>query len=230
VFVLAVLNISWLINKRFKKIFFEYLGIIVAFISVFIFSGLLFGSMACWVNWFKSMIGVPHNIITVELGNFSPAMLVLDKFNIDLVNYFTIIFIGIAVLLIWIDRRKGKDTEQHFERKFLEDTVMVGIGCLIYLLSARLVWLHYYILIIPAAMFILRPENTGYRKIGLRNITIRRLFGSAVIIAVAINPLQTIFGIKSSPYDVTLMLSISTFTLFLLTMWEFENIRFLQNI
>lgn len=45
------------------------------------------------------------------------------------------------------------------EQVFFKTAAVLGLGCALMLLSARLVWFHYYILIVPLALFMCRPSG-----------------------------------------------------------------------
>jgi hypothetical protein len=41
--------------------------------------------------------------------------------------------------------------------------VVVGLGCAVMLMSSQLVWPHYYVLLIPLELYLLRPLGWGDR-------------------------------------------------------------------
>lgn len=225
VFVVLMLSISWLINRRYKKFTSEYAGIAVSVIAAFIFSGIMFGSIECWADWFAAILSAPSSIIKVTLGNFGLSMLLADWFNIDVVGFITAVSVGVAMVFAWFGRRVTReDAIKVPDRPFIEDALMVAVGCLIYVLSARLVWLHYYVLTIPMAIFILRPQGAFHQPARSRGITIRRVLGAVAIVAITINPLQALFGIRA-PHGVAFMIIIGTSILFVLAMQELKSIR-----
>jgi len=224
VFVILMLTICWMINRRFRKITLEYTGIILGVIIAFIVSTVLLDSMRCWNGWFTAILSAPHDIIKLSYGNFGLAMLILDRFNIDAVKYLIFILLSLAVVFIWLGRRHviiaGKED---LDRAFFEDVLMVAVGCLIYLLSCPLVWLHYFVLTIPAALFILRPHITVSTPVTLA-VIVRRFFSVAAIMIIAINPMQALSGIRAPNY-VAFAISVSTFTLYGLALWELKNMK-----
>jgi hypothetical protein len=101
--------------------------------------------------------------------------------------------------------------------------LMVAIGCLTYLLSATLVWLHYYILTIPMALIALRPPNSSDPEPGV-GMAVRRVIAAAAIILIAEIPLRTLFSV-TEPHGSAVLLNIGTLTLFALGMWELIRLR-----
>ena len=231
IFVLLLLSLSSLINRRFKKITFEYIGIISAVISAFIFSSILFGSMRPWLDWIITMPSAPDSIITVNLGNFSPAMLIFEQFGFKPSNYLTVALLGIVTVFIWFGRRQGgveaaeiTGTGPHLERPFLESNLMAGLGCLVYLLSAPLAWLHYFVLIIPIAIYILRPRDNACSQRMEKTSAIHRSLWAAAVTAIAITPAQMVFGIKTMR-SLAFSISTGTLILFILAVCELKNMK-----
>jgi len=224
VFVILMLTLCWMINRRFRKVALEYAGIITAVTAAFIISSVSLGSARCWNEWFTAILSAPRDMIKLSFGNIGLAMLILDRFNIDAAKYLIFIFASFAVLFIWLGRRRviieGEDDK---EKAFFEDVLMVIAGSLIYLLSCPLVWLHYFILTIPAALFILRPHAAVSTPAILKMIA-RRFFSVVAISIIAINPLQMLFGTSASNY-IPFAVSLSTFMLYILTLRELKNIR-----
>jgi hypothetical protein len=222
IFVPVMLSASWLINRQFKKMISEFAGIAVSIMAAVIFSSIMFGSMQCWFDWLKAGVSIPLGITTVIMGNFSFVRLILDWFGIDIAKFLTIALIGITFLFIWIGRQRGSgEGRRDLNSGFLEDVPLVGVGCLIYLLSASLVWLHYYILVIPSAFFILR--STFYFKplINRPDIIISRSLAILSILILSLTPVEALFGLGASCYQRPIEIITGTLLLFILTMKEF---------
>ena len=222
-FVLLLLSISWLMRRQFKKIALEYMGITISVVSALIFSGIMFGSMQCWSDWLRAGMLMPANVIPVGLGNFSFARLIVDWIGINVTKYLMAGLVSITALFIWLGNRKPvSDGMEILKSEFFEDTLLVGLGCLIYLLSAPLVWIHYYILAIPAIIFILRPIDNFGSQISKRNIVISRTLSVFAVIMISLTPVQIFFGFKS-PYHIAIMVVAGTFLLFILAMQELKS-------
>ncbi|MFC1621149.1 glycosyltransferase family 87 protein [Candidatus Omnitrophota bacterium] len=212
VFVLVMLSAFWLINGRFKKFLYQFAGIIASIICALTVSGILFGSIQPWSDWIAAMLSIRDTSIEVVDGNFSLSMLVYEWFGVRISAYLTIFFLIIGILFIRLNKINKADPE----KDFLAETLMVGMGCVIYLLSGKLVWLHYLILTIPMILFVLRPVTQG--------TFYRRAFGVAAIITIGLIPIQLLFGIKN-PQFLAISASAGTLILFSLGLRELKAIK-----
>ena len=75
-------------------------------------------------------------------------------------------------------------------RETSEDVALAGIGCMAYLLSSPLVWVHYFVLAIPLALWLLRPRAGASLRIagGLAAAV------ATAIVLLANRPLEAIIG------------------------------------
>jgi hypothetical protein len=103
-----------------------------------------------WLYWWEALRGLPPQ--PVGLGNYSLAQW-LDSGAIP-------VLVGAATLAA--------------VRRTRNDIAVLGLGCAATLLGSRLSWLHYYLLLVPFLMFLLRPA-AGRRR--------QELAGAAAIAA-----------------------------------------------
>jgi hypothetical protein len=224
-FVALMLGVAWLINHRFRKFVVVCSGIGCAAVGAFIVSGVAFESVQCWKDWLTVLPSIANYRYVVDTANFSPSMLIFQWTGIKSSTWLAIGFITIATAFIWIGRPRVAETGLNAEgvsddsgRELFEDIFMVATGCLIYLLSATLVWLHYYILTIPMALIVLRPivgEGSG----SIFGAVTRRIVGAAAIVIIAELPIRVLFSV-TDPYRSALLLNIGTLILFGLGLWE----------
>ena len=117
-------------------------------------------------------------------GNYSPMVEASGgmEMSIDLGinNQFALalLYCLICLAALWWGRRRaarrmlphGADED----RERLENTALVAIGCIVALLASSLVWIHYYLLVIPMVIFALRPWNSS-QPMNLLTVLMRRL-------------------------------------------------------
>jgi hypothetical protein len=224
-FVVLMLSVSWLINRRFRKAAIVYAGIILAAVGAFIFSSAVYGSVRCWIDWLSVVPDLSDYLYVVKMHNYAPAMLIFDWAGIKTSMFLTAALLAVATFFVWVGRRNaGKiglnagNDESGPERELLEDMLMVSAGCLIYLLSATLVWLHYFVLTVPMALIILRPSGTA-RPTASWAMVIRLVLAAAAIVVIAELPIRTLFSVTNA-YHSAMLLDAATLTLFGLGMWE----------
>lgn len=225
--VAVMLAISWLINHRYRKLAAVSLGMLVAATTAFISSSAVFGSANCWRVWLTVIPSASNYRYVVDAANFSPSMLIFEWAGAKTSTYFAVGSIAVATAFVWLGRRTLADMHDSLaedsERELFEDMVMVAVGCLTYLLSATLVWLHYYLLTIPMALIALRPQRSNDSEHGVGMI-VRRLIAAAAIILIAELPIRTLFSV-AEPHESAVLLNIGTLALFGLGMCELLCLR-----
>jgi hypothetical protein len=90
-----------------------------------------------------------------------------------------IVLILATIIALWVRHRPpGRAAQPH---PIVSDVPVVAAGCLVYMLSSPLVWLHYLILALPAVLYLLRARTT------------RLCLGLAAFTAMAVQPLDQLF-------------------------------------
>ncbi len=229
-FVGALLVISWLICRRYETLVFVGLGIVFAAIIAIISSSLFFNSWHCWFEWLRTVQSMPDGIIKREMGNYGLAQVISDLTGVRTSIYLLLLFMSIVALGVWTywrpettlvnrEHREGKD---HLE--FTQDALMVSTGCLIYLLSGPLVWIHYYVLAIPMLLFALRSRSETESE---TNPTPRPYLVGAVLLGLTCHPVATLLGISGGSFF-SVVFSVSAIVLFGVALIELYRIGRLQ--
>ena len=126
-----------------------------------------FGRPAMWPDFIWSL---PHTLATsypIENANFSLPILLSRTMHRETSTYIFVILIAIASVVIFETRwnqagnvsRDAEESARLMHRMF----VVVGLGCTVMLMSSRLAWLHYYVMLIPLEMYLIRPSAVGDR-------------------------------------------------------------------
>jgi hypothetical protein len=211
VFVVGMLLVCWGVNRAIRRLLYHavggVLGVVVA-VGVTAFS---FGSMHCWIDWLSALHSLPDKIITVDLGNFSPARILSEEIGINLEIPLAILFGGLALALIWLRRPSAASLRNEItpgSNEFSEIFV-VALGCLLVLLIPRLAWLHYYVFTIPAFLVLLRPADDVSGGFVVRQFLV--ILG---ILSFATTPMLCI-GIPLTPRTQGLLMVCATLLLFL---------------
>jgi len=160
-FVAGLLTIGWLIRRRYRILVEQYTGAVAASAVAVIVSSAYFRSLRIWFDWLGALKHLPDNITTIEMGNYSLNRLLSDVTGLNPGSFLAVALLGITVFFIWSGRRgriRGRPRNTDAGDGFLEDALLLGLGCLVYLISGRLVWMHYLVLAIPMALYLLRPR------------------------------------------------------------------------
>lgn len=224
-FVVLMLSVSWLINRRFRRATTVYAGLILAAVSAFIYSSAVYGTARCWLDWLRIVPQVSNYLYEVDTHNYAPAMLIFDRVGMKASMFLTAALLAVATAFVWVGRRNAgeiglqtENDESGREGELFEDMLMVAVGCLIYILSATLVWLHYFVLTVPMALIILRPSDAA-RPTASWMVATRRVLAAAAVLVMAELPIRTLFSVTNA-YHSAILLDAATLTLFGLGMWE----------
>jgi hypothetical protein len=225
VFVVLLLGLSWLIGGRFKDALSAAVGAAAAAAAAVVFSSAMFGSARCWLDWIKALLLMPAEIVPVAFGNYSLPRLVMDLSGMDLAGPLAVLLVSLSALAMWRGSRKapagGADP---LERELFKDALVVGLGCLVYLLSAPLAWLHYYLLAAPAAICMLRPIGDCQARRRPRGVAVNRCLGIASIVLLSVVALmQLVAGVKPAANLAALATIGGASVLFVLTLRELQS-------
>jgi len=136
---------------------------------------------------------MPDSIATLDLGNFGLVHLVAQSWGLNI--GWALLACALALTGLALRRRAGPRASQQDSAPSTEaptdELLLVTLGCLLGLLTARLVWLHYYLLALPMVLIGLRPRASGETRPVLRALTI----GGAVCLTPSV---YTVFTYRSS--------------------------------
>ena len=228
VFVPVLLAAIRIMERRVVELGVLCIGLAVAVIVGLVFSIAMFGSLQCWIDWLGALRSMPDQIITTQMGNYALARVLLDWTGLRLSVLLVVICTGATLVCIGLGvyrssgcRNASRDDCQSRERAFLLDASAVAVGCLVYLLSAPLVWIHYYVLVLPTVAIALRP--TLGQDCDPQTAFCSKVLAGAALVGFAIHPLATLMGI-SSPLFFTLMFSSSAVILYWLGLRELSHV------
>ena len=170
IFVLGI--ILTLADKEFKRFFRVLPGFCLGAVFCISISGIYFGRMSIWEDFLLSLPNTLNMSYPLIHGNIGLASLIfyLTKTDASFVIFGVIFFAFLAVA--WTSERNPGNKEIKTTQEYAGKSVPVevfsaaGIGCTIMLLSAGLAWAHYYVLLIPLIIFMIRPldENNNEDK------------------------------------------------------------------
>ena len=160
----AFLAAVWLINRRRRQLW-ACGGVVIGLAAGFLVGSAFFGSWTIWFDFagrFGEMFRAPWKF---QEGNYSWASLV-RSLNGRQITWELLAAISAAAMgCLWLGRRRGpvpraSDSADR-ARALREDFLAVGLGCTATLAASQLTWLHYYLLLIPLALYALRPSPPG---------------------------------------------------------------------
>ncbi len=170
---------SWAFDRDWRRLIAQGTGLLAGGFAAVAVSALVFGSLGAWAEWLVAVRAMPP--MAIEAGNVSAAAVAKRSWGIRLGSVLTTIT-GLAVMAaLW---RRRRLTPLAPTRDLHDDLTVVAAGCLVFLISSPLVWLHYLVLALPAAMLLLAAEEH------------RRWLAVVALAAVAITPSAELFRVN----------------------------------
>ncbi len=164
----GLLFLGWLQAREYGKFHAHALGYGIATAAAFAQSSVFFGTVQCWKQWLSAAGNIPEDIVRMDKGNYALAGVVNEWTGIGsyvLVTLLLVLTLVATAKNLSAERRGARlqDSDEDLKSSLVRDTKIMALGCLVYLLSGELVWLHYYLLTIPISLWLLQglsePDN-----------------------------------------------------------------------
>lgn len=162
--IAMLLAITWVIDRRWTTLFRQSSAAVVGAGLAILVGSIFLNSAWAWLDWLHGLSDletVPD--ISVQMGNFSLSQVIIDSTRgsggrgisvAPILLAAVIVVFGIALARTSpVVRGTVVDSKIYKERDFL----VTAIGCAVSVVALKLVWLHYYVLLIPLLMYLLRP-------------------------------------------------------------------------
>jgi len=161
-FAAGLLGLWWLRNRELRTLRDQLAGMGLAVAVALAATSLSFGSPRCWIDWLGAASTTHGYRIATGSGNVGLSMLLLEWTGLRAEVPLTLLLVAISAAFLWRARsRRGGCLRR--------EASVLAAGCLIYLLAARMVWIHYSVLALPAFLVALRPA-TGGRSFAWRQV------------------------------------------------------------
>jgi hypothetical protein len=160
-----------LADREYRRMTHLLFGICLAAVLSIAISVSYFGRPAMWLDFIQSLPRTLATSAPMENGNIGLAVLLFRTMHWEMSKYILVILMATVSIVIFKARwaLAGKlaappsDGADKSTRSMHRMFVVVGLGCAIMLMSSRLVWPHYYVLLIPLELYLLRPLGWGDR-------------------------------------------------------------------
>jgi len=151
--------------------------------SAMVVSGLVFGSWRCWAQWRIAVIKLATTILPRSAGNVAPLLSLIQRSGPLVSAVSAALLTALAIGALALGRRRGIDEHR-------KEQLVVGVGALIYLMTAGLVWLHYILLALPSAIALLGKGRFRVMSAtrGLTHVAAVRSATLLALSALAIDP------------------------------------------
>ncbi|MBW1680964.1 MAG: DUF2029 domain-containing protein [Deltaproteobacteria bacterium] len=128
-------------------------------------STLSFGTPRAWAWWWDALGRMPDRIITVSQGNFSAVVLLKKSLGAGVAWSFALALGAVTAAVLWRWGREAAGKAISGTGAGDEGgTHAVAAGLVLYLLTAPLAWVHYYVLALPMITGLLQRVSGGVSR------------------------------------------------------------------
>jgi len=194
--VAVMLAIGWGVTRQNAKLARQGAGVAAGALVAFAISCAFFGSARVWSDWIRTIPELLSQGASAS-GNYafprlvhdvagfsasrSPAFdLVVRMLPFELLALFAVALVRARARPSAMVREAEPESDRTFDRAAF-DVLLVGLGATISVLTTDLVWLHYYMLCVPLALFTLRPERIGAAGAGRWALRAIAFAGTALV-------------------------------------------------
>lgn len=173
VFLPFMLLVGWLVSKQYRQSVLSFVGMIAGAVFATLSAAMFFSTFRVWLWWFKSACNVSNlPYVSVGEGNFALSRVLQESCGMQKQSFVLLLISLTVVIVIALSIRKKNLSKSSVSFSPAGNLLLISIGCLLYLLCAPLVWTHYYMLALPAFMYLARPIPTMH---GVRQAVIYSL-------------------------------------------------------
>ena len=139
-------------------------GTAAGMLVAFGLSSWLFGTPRAWLSWLEHvtlLLGAHDR--TLAAGNFALSRVLDERFGVSVGGVLSVPLLALALAVAWRARAASgcESDSSHASRPLLDelclDVLLVSLGAAASLLGSPLAWLHYFVLVTPLALWLLRP-------------------------------------------------------------------------
>ena len=213
---------GWGVRRQYSSLLFGLGGMTSAAVTSILVSSWWMGGVTAWSDWARVVGDLVETIAGKgAAGNYS----IVSEFTSEFSSFNMLILVlslcGLCLVLYWWGRKRNPDLTGelvHEDRDFLENTLLISIGCIITMLASGLVWIHYYLLTIPMFIFVFRPlQTTG--KIRVLDVLMLRVLPAIALVCLLDTVINVLIGIDNLTYwRVATMTNI--LILFVIGLWQ----------
>ncbi|HEV7241590.1 MAG TPA: hypothetical protein VGQ36_20325 [Thermoanaerobaculia bacterium] len=147
VLVVAILMISRVIARDFRRLGREVVGGAIGGAIAFVVGALWFETPRIWLLWLNSAGSLYQTLLGVEYNNVTPALPLFQQYG----TWISYAIAAALMAIACVPLLRGAKPD---------DSLLISLGLLIYFMSATLVWLHYFVLAILPVFALFRTHGT----------------------------------------------------------------------
>lgn len=212
----------WAIRRQYGKLLASLSGMATGAITAVLVSSIWLGNATAWLDWFNYIRQYVDGGPGERGGNYA----IITQLSIGtspLIQLSATVFLCLLCLFLFWWGRRGVTTagpdKAGTHREFVENALLIAMGCTIPMLTSTMVWLHYYLLTIPMIIIAFRPwREPGPMKI--IPFVMLRVLPTVALVILLDTALRDIIGGEGRTYRV-FATTTSAISLFVVGLWQF---------
>lgn len=155
--VLPMLAVFLLVQRRVREFITVAMSGAVAAVIGILASSIYFGSWSIWTDWLREFKALPPSVMASTLGNLAVSRLIFDRIGFDPAPLLLIAFFALTTFAAWRARTNPNLV-----------IAAIPMGCLVFLLGSPLLWVHYFLMALPAIALLLRNPDASEPESNVR--------------------------------------------------------------
>lgn len=213
---------GWVVRRQYLQLGISLAGMATGAVAAVLVSSVWMGSATIWLDWWNFIQQVVEGGAGESWGNYA----LISKLTNGISPAGQLaVAVGLSLLCLvffWWGRRGAAVAEPDAaeeDRELIENACLVAMGCIITMLASALVWLHYYLLILPMLAVAFRPWPEAGRIKFLPFLMLRVLPVVALLILME-SGLRIVLG-SDGDYAWIMKPTNSAVILFVVGLWQF---------
>jgi Glycosyltransferase family 87 len=177
--VLLLALVAGVADREYRQLARMLLGCSIGTLTSFLLSVAFFGTPTIWVEFVRSLSQTLNGVsYPLQFGNFSLSALLFGTTRAGS-SAIPLLLVGAFSWLLFATRvtpdQAAERSDELTARRTHTALAVGGGGCAIMLLSSPLVWLHYYLLLLPLSLYVIHSvsgdaSNVFAGKVGMRSV------------------------------------------------------------
>ncbi len=215
---------GWAVRRQYSSLGVSILGMLSGALAAVLVSSIWMRSATIWLDWFNYIRQFVDGGPGEKGGNYAVITHIFSDTS-PLGQAALAVFLCILCLALLAWGRRGAalpaDSAADRKREFIENAILIALGCIVPLLSSTLVWLHYYLLTLPMIIVAYRPwqEPGPFKPVAFFML---RLLPTVALVVLMETALRDVIGVENRIYNEAVT-SISALLLFVAGLWQFGH-------
>lgn len=226
----VLLTGAWLIRGQYEKLLTGLAGMVAGTVFAVSISSWFFGGPGIWAEWFHGLMNLMSSEFVPSQGNFKAVYFSGLDLSTKGQAALALLFCALTLGALWWGRKRdtlsrGAGQQPDEQRELIEYAQLYAMGCLIQMFVSSLVWLHYYLLVIPMLLVAFRPWSEPSAR-GAGSVVLHRILPALALLLVLDGPVARLFASDPAASS-NLANTFAASILFLLGLWQlrFQDAR-----